>query len=639
MFRKYIITYLPFLLLVAACASIGRPDGGPYDEEPPIFISSTPEAFATGVDNGKIVLQFDENIKLDNAFEKVVVSPPQLEMPEIKYSGKRITVQLFDSLKPNTTYSIDFNDAVVDNNEGNPLENFAFVFSTADNVDTLAVSGTVVDAFNLEPIKGIMVGAYAAGSDTLFTTKPFERLSRTDSRGRFTIKGLAPGAYNIYALSDANQNYIFDQKSEKIAFLGRSVEPFATPAMRSDTIWRDSTTIDSIMLVPYTRFQPDDLVLRAFNEEFHSQYLLKSQRKEHNSFTLFFADSNDSVPKVEGLNFNAEDAFIIEPSAKNDTITYWLKDTTIYYMDTLRLAVTYNVLDSAMQVVACTDTLALSPKRSRAKVLEEEQRMYEDAKKRFLKQARRRSDYDEDNPPIYVPPTKEIKIKAKKTSDVNVPYLFSFDEPLLSIDTSYIHVLKVVNDSTKVEIPFAFRSVDGYHRTYAIYAEWRPEESYKVQIDSAAFHSLYGGTSKRYDETLKFRSLDEYAVLRLSIQGAGTGAIVQLLDKSDNVVAKEKTKQDKCTFYYVKPGKYFLRLLKDDNGNGVWDTGDYAKGIQPEKVYYYPHSLDLRALFEYDQDDWDLSLPFDKQKPLEVTKQKPDKERKKRNRNATRNFK
>ena len=216
MIQKIKIKYLPLLILLTACASIGNPDGGPYDEVAPSFVSSTPQPYATAVKDGKIVLEFNENIKLEKAFEKVVVSPPQLEMPEINYSGKRITIQLLDTLKPNTTYSVDFNDAVVDNNEGNPLENFAFVFSTGNNVDTLAVSGTVLDASNLEPIKGMLVGAYKAGSDTLFSTTPFERLSRTDSRGRFTIKGLAPGSYRIYALADANQNYSSTRRAKKL---------------------------------------------------------------------------------------------------------------------------------------------------------------------------------------------------------------------------------------------------------------------------------------------------------------------------------------------------------------------------------------------------------------------------------------
>lgn len=635
------IIYTLLISLLVACASIGTPDGGPYDEEPPVFLSGVPSMNSLNSTNKKIVLDFDENIKLENAFEKVVVSPPQMEMPEIKYNGKRITIELFDSLKPNTTYSVDFNDAVVDNNEGNPLENFAFVFSTGDKIDTLAVSGTVLNASNLEPIKGMLVGVYTAGDDSAFYKKPFERVSRTDSRGRFTIKGLAPGKYRVYALSDANQNYRFDQKSEKIAFYDTEVSPFATPDVRVDTIWRDSVTVDSLRYVPYIRFQPDDLILRAFEENFYSQYLLKSTRKEHNSFTLFFADSNDSLPVVKGLNFDDEDAFIIEASEKKDTLLYWLKDTTVYYKDTLELSVTYKVLDSIGNFIARTDTLYLAPRKSRAKVIEEELEAFEKAKKNFLKNMKKSKDYDENNPPEYIPPTKKLNIKSQNsaTMDINSLYRISFEEPLQSVDTTKIHVTKAINDSTFVDIPYLFRYNDKKYREYIVFAEWRPEETYKVTIDSAAFHGLYGGTSERFEEKIKFRSLDDYAVLNLNIPGTGSGAIVQLLKQDGSVLTSQLTNDSRCTFYFVKPGKYYLRLIMDKNGNGKWDTGDYGKGIQPEYVYYYPHELDLRAMFEYDQDDWDINMPLNMQKPLKITKQKPDREKKKRNRNAERKFK
>ena len=230
------IKYLFLALLTVACASIGRPDGGPYDEDPPVLVGAEPGLNAKDVKVARIELLFDENIKLVNAFEKVVVSPPQMQMPEIKSSGKRVTVELFDTLKPGTTYSIDFSDAIADNNEGNPYENFAYVFSTGEVVDTLAVSGAVLEASNLEPVKDMIVGIHSVHDDSLFTTRPFDRVSRTDARGRFTVKGLAPGKYRVYALADANQNYIFDQKSEKIAFLETSVSPFTSEAMRTDTI-------------------------------------------------------------------------------------------------------------------------------------------------------------------------------------------------------------------------------------------------------------------------------------------------------------------------------------------------------------------------------------------------------------------
>ena len=282
-----------FVLSLIGCASIGSPDGGPYDEDPPVLVEAKPALNAKNVSISNVTLEFNENIKLENAFEKVVVSPPQLQMPVIKSYGKKVTVELLDSLKPNTTYSIDFGDAIVDNNEGNPYENFAYVFSTGEQVDTLAVSGTVLNAENLEPIKGMVVGLHSNVNDTAFSKLPFDRVSRTDSRGRFTIKGIAPGKYRVYALSDANQNFLFDQKSEAIAFMDATVEPFATPAVRPDTVWRDSLTIDTIHFVNYTRFQPDDIVLRAFKEEFLTQYLVKYVRDPHNKLTLYFEAPNE----------------------------------------------------------------------------------------------------------------------------------------------------------------------------------------------------------------------------------------------------------------------------------------------------------------------------------------------------------
>lgn len=636
---KEILLSLLVVAMLAACASMGTPDGGPFDEDPPVFVSGIPAPNATGVTDGKVVLEFDENIKLENAFEKVVISPPQFEQPQIKYSGKRITVQLYDSLIPNTTYSIDFNDAVVDNNEGNPLENFAYVFSTGTSVDTLAVSGTVLNAEDLEPIKGIMVGLHSLMSDTAFTKLPFERVARTDSRGRFSIKGLAPGKYRLYALADANGNYLYDQKSETLAFMETEVSPSAIRAMRNDTIWRDSITVDTVRVVEYTRNLPDDIVLRAFKEPFYTQYLMKYPRDEHSNFTMYFAAPNSELPKVKGLNFDDTDAYVLEANATMDTLRYWFKDTTVYYKDTLELAVTYNVLDSLQQPVPRTDTLYISSKRSREAVIKAEAEKYAKEEKRFLRRASKLPDYDENNPPAYVPPTKELIVlsTAKSQMDFNREVEFSFIEPLSSYDASMIHLSSVV-DSTFTPIPFVFEQSGKNIRTYNLYAEWRPGETYMLTIDSAAFKGLYGGVSKMFEQKMTYRTLDDYAVLYLTIPHTGNDAVVELVS-GEKVVNRVRTENNKCAFYFINPGKYSLRLFMDKNGNSKWDTGSYEDKLQPEEVYYYPHMLDLRALFEYEQDDWDIKAPLNTQKPLEITKQKPDKEKKKMNRNATRKFK
>lgn len=627
-------------LLAAACASMGTPDGGPYDEAPPIFLTSTPASNATNASENKITLEFDEFIKLQNAYEKIVVSPPQMQQPEIKANGKRITVELLDSLKPSTTYTIDFNDAIADNNESNALEAFSFVFSTGATVDTLGVSGTVLEASNLEPIKGILVGIHSDLSDSAFRTKPFDRISRTDSRGRFTMRGMAPGKYRIYALADANGNYRFDQKSEKIAYLDSLIIPYATPSWRYDTIWHDSTSVDSIKRVPYIRLQPDNIVLRAFQVPLKQQYLVKNPREKHNSFKLFFSEAADTLPTIRGLDFEADDAFVVENNVTNDTILYWIKDSTIYNRDTLTVEVTYMSPDSMEIYHPRSDTVRLIPRKSRARVLAEEKQKFEEEEKAFLKAARREKGYDKNNPPKYIPPVEALKIRNNISSsmDLSTNCTLTFEQPLAAIDTAAIHV-NIIVDSVPKAIPYVFRQSEKNIRDYIIYAEWRPGEKYNITIDSAAFEGIYGNTSKAINQEMKFKTLDEYSVLHLTIPRTGNEAVVELLNKEGNPVASQRTENNRCSFYFINPQVYYIRLFMDSNGNGKWDTGNYDEKLQPEKVYYYPRPIELRAMFEYEQDDWNINLAPERQKPLEITKQKPERQRVKRNRNAERKFK
>ena len=260
--KWFFVTLL--LTMIVSCARMGQPDGGWFDDTPPRVVSTNPVEKGTKVKSKKVTITFDEFIKLEDASNKVVVSPPQIEPADIKSSGKNIIVELNDSLKDNTTYTIDFSDAISDNNEGNPMGNYTYSFSTGERIDTFEVSGNVLDASNLEPVKGILVGLYDDLSDTVFARKPFIRVSRTDSRGRFVIKGVAPGTYRVYALQDADGDYIYSQKSEMIAFTHETFEPYAKPDVRQDTIWRDTLRIDSIARVNYTHFYPDNIVLRAF---------------------------------------------------------------------------------------------------------------------------------------------------------------------------------------------------------------------------------------------------------------------------------------------------------------------------------------------------------------------------------------
>ena len=630
--RHKLPALLMLMIVVYSCASMGNPDGGPYDEEPPKFVRSTPKPFAINSKEKKVTIEFDEFIKLEKAAEKVVVSPPQLEQPEIKASGRKVVVGLVDSLRPNTTYTIDFADAIVDNNEGNPLGNYAFTFSTGTTIDTMEVSGTVLSASDLEPVKNIQVGLHSDLSDSAFMKKPFDRVSRTDSRGHFSIRGIAPGKYRIYALMDGNQNYLFDSKTEMIAFSDSIIIPAMEDAMRQDTIWKDSLTIDTIKSVGYTRFLPDDIILRAFKEENDRQYLTRSERDKENHFVLTFSARADMLPTLKGLNFDERDAFIIEKTDRNDSICYWIKDSLIYQMDTLEIQMDYLATDTLDRLVPQTDTLFLANKLTRAEREKLEAKAAEEKEKERKKKEKKGEKIEPE-------PTKflTLNVDAPSAFDLDRNVYLSFDEPVASIDTAAIH-MGIKKDSLWEEIPFLFVSDSVLPRKYEILAEWEPEKEYQLSIDSMAFKGVYGLHTNKVKQTMKVKKLDEYGTILLNITGADSTAVVELLDGSGKVLRQQRiTPQNTADFYYLNPGtKFYIRLFNDRNGNGVWDTGKYSEHLQPEEVYYFPKVWEMKANFEFEE-NWNINaVPVEKQKLDEIKKQKPEETKKIQDRNKER---
>lgn len=619
---------------VVGCARMGSPDGGWYDDKPPRIIKTTPQDRSSNVTEKKITILFDEYVKLEDAMNKVIVSPPQLDMPEIKSTGKKITVQLKDTLKPNTTYTIDFSDAISDNNEGNPLGNYTYTFSTGEQIDTFEVSGYVINAEDLEPIKGIMVGLYDDLSDTVFKTKPLLRVSRTDSRGHFVIKGVAPGTYRAYALQDMDGNYSFNQMSEMIAFSHQTFEPSCKPDIRQDTIWRDTLHIDSIMRVPFIHYYPDDITLMAFTHVQTNRYLIKSERNDPNQFKMYFSYGNPELPRVKGLNFNSDSAFVIEHSAKRDTITYWLRDTTLVNQDTLRMELQYLITDSAGALVNYTDTIEAIPKVLYEKRLKDLQKAMEKWEKEQAKKKKRGQPYDSIQPPKLLEP--KWSAMSGMAPDQNVTVRFT--TPLARIDTSAIHLYSKV-DSLWYEAPYEFSPKDSLPRTYELRAEWRPGMEYSLEVDSAAFEDIYGLVTKSIKQGIKVKALDEYSTLFINLSGGVTDTtlVIQLLDSKGTAVKQTRPINNTAEFYYVTPGKYYLNAFVDANGNGVWDTGDYDADRQPEDVFYYPEAIECKAKWDVTE-RWNLSArPRYQQKPAAIVKQKADKEKKKlKNRNAER---
>lgn len=640
--RKPLLLLAIAIVTLTGCARMGQPDGGWFDETPPHVVETSPKDQSTNVNQRTITILFDEFIKLDNPTEKVVISPPQIEAPEIKGAGRRIIVELKDSLKPNTTYTVDFSDAISDNNEGNPLGNYTYSFSTGEHIDTMEVAGYVVEAENMEPIKGILVGLYDNLADSAFTTLPMLRVARTDSRGYFIIKGVAPGNYRIYALQEADGDYVHSQKSEKIAFSHDIITPSFKPDVKQDTLWRDSLHIADIIPTNYTHFLPDNIVLRAFTEEQTDRYFLKNERKQADNFTLFFTYGNPQMPEIEGLNFDERDAFLLEASEQLDTLRYWLKDTLLINQDSLRMQLRFLATDSTGILETKTDTITVLSKEPYAKRMKEWQKEREKWEKQQEKARKKGMDVQEEMPST--PLDLKVNIKSDMMPDNSIT--LESATPILRIDTTKIH-LTVKRDTLMDEKPFILRcekvDVEGWEsaqRNFTLLPDstdnlWNIGARYTLVIDSAAFTDIYGNVCNTIKKGANIRKEEDFTTIIFNVvQLEDAPYVGQLLDGQDKVVKQISSPDGKLSFNYVKPGEYYLRVFADNNKNGRWDTGNYEDDRQAEKVYYYPEKIECKA-------HWPLEKSWNPEsgktlKPSAITKQKPDKEKRIKKQNQIR---
>ena len=635
------------LTLVAACARMGNPDGGWYDETPPRVVGASPAEKATGVKTRKLHIRFNEFIKIENATENVVVSPPQLESPDIKAGGKSIDIELKDSLKANTTYTVDFSDAITDNNEGNPLGNYTYSFSTGEHIDTMEVSGWVLAADNLEPVKGILVGLYANLADSAFRTQPMLRVAKTDGRGHFVIRGIAPGKYRVYALQDVDGDYHLTQKGEQMAFNREVIVPSSKPDVRQDTLWRDSLRIDSISRVSYTHFLPDNIMLRAFTHVQTDRFFTKAERTLPECFSLVFTAGSNELPQLRGLNFNnAERAFIVMPTAKKDTITYWIKDSALINQDTLRMQMQYWSTDTTGQLRMKQDTIEVLAKTPYAKRLKEKQKKAEEWKKAQDKAQKKGEPFET----IMRPEALKVEVKVNNSIAPDENLRIELPTPLQSLDSTKVHLYSK-RDTLWYEARYRIRVREGgdslapvgtnllHKRWLELQAEWKPGVEYSFELDSLALTDIYGTTSGKIKQGFKVREDKEFATLAVSLTAlTDSNVVVQLLNGQDAVVKQTRALAGTANFYYLQPAPYYLRLFVDRNGNGRWDTGDFYRGEEPETVYYFPEEIECKANWDATRTWNPTAKPLNEQKPGKITKQKPDKGKsiKRRNRERAR---
>lgn len=603
--------------LAGGCASIGNPSGGPRDEDPPRFVKANPPMGQTNVSLTlpKASLEFNELVNVKDAFSKVMISPNGATLPRVSSQGRRVNIEFQDSLMANTTYTIDFADAIEDNNEGNKLQGFFYTFSTGAEIDSLEVSGMVLGARDLEPQQQMLVGIYSESGDSIFARKPFERIARTDDKGRFTIGGLKVGTYRIYALKDLDNDRMYANPEEDVAFLPFTISPTAERVEVSDTILNlKSGAVDTIVSRTRTRFLPNDLLLRSFNTGVKPQYLVEYARKDSTQLTMRFNTAADSLPR---LSLKGVDDFasrvIAEHSATNDTITFWLP-RDIASRDSLEIAASFARPDSAGVLVNGTDLLEFNRVAVKTSIPKGE------------KTKKKKTEPTLQSPPATVR-SLDIKSLTTGTQEVYNPLYIEFETPLEQLDTASFRV-EVKVDTLWQPAPHqrVISRADSLNpRRLRLDYPWQFKTSYRVVADSAAAVGIYGQISKEFSTEFSTKSEDDYSSIIFTISGLypGEKAFVELLNGSDNPVRKVSVTDSKAVFEYLDPGVYYARLTLDANGNGVFDPGDPLSGLMPDEAYYYPGRVNLKKGWDMDQ-SWDLfATAVDLQKPTALVRNKP----------------
>ena len=605
--------------LLWGCASIGNPSGGARDEDPPRFVAARPAPGSVNVDpaNIDISIEFNELINVKNAFENVVLSPPGKSVPRVSTRGRRVLITGTDTLLPNTTYTIDFGDAIEDNNEGNALSGFAYTFSTGPVLDSLRISGMVLGAEDMEPQQGVFVGAYTSLEDSAFIKKPFERVARTDEMGRFVIRGLQDTTYRLFALKDLDNDKHYANPEEDIAWYEGLIRPTSERIMTHDTI-RDLYTgvVDTVVERERTRFLPNNILLRMYNTGIKPQYLLSYSRPDSTKLSFIFNAPSEKQPTIRLANDSVyPDPLIAETTEGNDTLTFFLP-LDIARRDTLDLAVEYintNVNTGLPKVI--NDTVKLikpkvnKPKEKKKKKKKKKVAAKDQESEYATEELRlptdsiaglpgdslsiatpthpKEDDNEEDDTPK--PATFRFQTTGPE-KNIEMPISLEVQIPLASLDSTAFR-LEVQEDSVweKVPLPYKLQRADTLsQRRFKIEYPWQRGVSYRLTADSLAGTDIYGIQSEKLNFEFKTKPEDEVSNLKLTLTGLENDipAFVELMTSGDKPSYMAKVENGVANFRGIDGGKYYARVYEDFNGDGKFTTGSYRL----QRVYGKPDS-------------------------------------------------
>lgn len=558
--------YLVLLLIAASCANPVAPTGGPKDETPPVVIRSIPNNPDVNFNGNEIAISFSEFVALKDINSQLIISPPLKQTPTFQTRGKSLILKFKEPWLPQTTYNVFFGDAIVDITESNPLGGYKFTFSTGPVLDSMMIEGRLINAFDLTPVKGAYVMLY----DTLYDSIPYKQIpyyiARTDDKGLFELTNLRNIPYFMFALTDINANYLYDMPGEQIAYIKTLVEPWYEEK-REEPVKIDTanTQADTSVLINLPHRHVD---LYHFKEVDSTQSLVKTQLLRKNVLSLIF-----KVPVIkpvfELISDNYEKKPITGINRNRDTLTMWLPE---YTADSL-----FFIIRDGDVVIDTVETIAVP----RAKTVNTKE--------------------STKIPAI----TTKSNIQSRRLKPSN-PLVITFQNP---VSVHKLEALQLKRDSILLE-PKALEFLDSIKTRLVVRYPWKSGESYTLTMPDSVFTDIMGQSNDSTVFAFKGITEEETSSVKLDIKlPSDDEYIIQLLGEKGKLIEQVTiNKNSSIEFKYITPGKYSVKAIRDSNKNGYWDTGNYLKGRQPEKVLFYPAELELRANWTVEE-EWKIIEP------------------------------
>lgn len=521
-----ILFFIAITLIIVSCANRGTPSGGEKDILPPVIVKSVPENYTTNFNSKEIRIYFDEYVKTKNLNKQLVISPPMKTQPEITPLGsasKYITIKIFDTLQPNTTYAFNFGNSIVDNNEENPFKYYKYVFSTGSFIDSLSIKGSVKDALISNVDNFVSVGLYQVDStysdSLIYKTQPNYITNTLDSTTNFKIENIKAGKYMLRAIKDKNGDNKFQQKTEKIAF-------YQTPI----TVPQDTSKTFKLKLfaenINYKASKPSlvagEKIIFGYQGDYKNTKIELLSKVTNGFKGRYYRDK-----KTDSL------LYYYNPKLKVDSLIF--KVTNGKVIDTFTVRIKDKKRDSLI-----------------------------------------------------------VNSIPKGTIGVEKHFFISANIPFEKIDETKITIRN--KDSALVNF---ITEYDSLKNSYVIKFNKTQDNLYKIMILPNALTDLFENTNDTLNLSVKTQTEYKYFHSRIILENAKYPVIVQLTDSEYKVIAEQYIeKPQPVDFRYLEPKKFYLRVIYDTNKNGKYDTGNYLKGIQPERVSYHPVVIEGAAGFD-----------------------------------------